>query len=122
MAFEMTPEAAEAVAAYEKTLDVENMTTRRVLTVGRSRMVHALDEIGDIYGLKIGRLKPGQTWATALCGQRSPAMNRNFGRAIQEKPVKVECTKCLKVMANIAANNKLKAEADAKKAAEETAE
>lgn len=122
MAFEMTPEAAEAVAAYEITLDVENMTTRRVLTVGRAGTVHALDEIGDRYGLKIGRLKPGQTWATALCGQRSPVMNRNFGRAIQEKPVKVECTKCLKVMANIAANNKLKAEAEAKKTAEEGAE
>jgi hypothetical protein len=120
MAFEMTPEAAAAVAAYERTLDVVNMTTRRVLTVGRSRTVHALDETGDIWGLKVGRLKPGQTWATALCGQRSPVMNRNFGRAIQDKPVKVECTKCLKVMANIAANAKIKAEAE--KTAEGNAE
>lgn len=115
MAFEMTPEASEAVAAYERTLDVENMTTRRVLTVGHSRMIHALDETGDIWGLKVGRLQPGQTWATALCGQRSPAMNRNLGRAIQDKPVKVECTKCLKVMGNIAANAKAKAEAEAAK-------
>lgn len=122
MTFEMTPEIAEAVAAYEITLDVENMTTRRVLTVGRAGTVHALDEIGDRYGLKIGRLKPGQTWATALCGQRSPVMNRNFGHKIQDEPVKVECTKCLKIMGNIAKNNALKAEAEAKKAAEEAAE
>lgn len=115
MTFEMTPEAAAAVAAYERTLDVENMTTRRVLTVGHSRMIHALDETGDIWGLKVGRLQPGQTWATALCGQRSPAYNRNLGRAIQDKPVKVECTKCLKVMGNIAANAKAKAEAEAAK-------
>lgn len=117
MAFEMTPEAAAAVAAYERTLDVENMTTRRVLTVGRSRMIHALDETGDIWGLKVGRLQPGQTFATSLCGQRSPVMNCNFGRAIQDKPVKVECTKCLKVMGNIAANNKAKAEAAAAESA-----
>lgn len=116
MAFEMTPEAAANAAAYERTIDVENMTTRRVLTVGRSRMIHALDETGDIWGLKVGRLQPGQTFATSLCGQRSPVMNRNLGRAIQEIPVKVECTKCLKVMGNIAANAKAKAEAEAKAA------
>jgi hypothetical protein len=109
--YEVTPEAAAAAEAYEKTNDFVNMTTRRVLTVGRSRMVHALDETGDIWGLKVGRLEPGQTFATALCGQRSPVMNRNLGRAIQDKPVKVECTKCLKVLQNMAANAKAKAEA-----------
>lgn len=111
MAFEMTPEAAAAVAAYELTNDFVNMTTRRVLTVGRSSMVHALDETEEIWGLKVGRLKPGQTFATALCGQRSPVYNRNLGRRIQEKPVKVECQKCLKILANMAANHKAKLEA-----------
>lgn len=111
MANQTSPEQLAAAANYERTIDPENKTTRRPLTVGYASMIHALDETGDIWGLKVGRLELGRSFAQALCGQRSPSYNQNNGRQIQDAPVKVGCSKCLKVMANIAANNKAKAEA-----------
>lgn len=119
MTLSITPETEAAAAAYIRTIDPENYTTRRPLTVGRATTVHALDEAADIWGIKVGRIEEGssRTYAVALCGTQSPSYNRNHARKLREDAVEVDCKKCKRVMDNMAANRKAKA-AEAAAAAE----
>lgn len=109
MTIEISPEAQAAADAYVLTLDIDTDTTRRVLTVGRSSMIHALSESFDLWGILHRDMNEGQTYAEALCGQRSPSYNRNHGHKLQAKPVAIECKKCLKVTANMRADRDAKA-------------
>lgn len=114
---EITAEAAAAAAAYERTMDIDTYTTRRIVTVGRASTVHALNESMDLWAIKHRDMAAGQTYSEAICGQRSPSYNRNYGTAMKANPVEVDCKKCRKVMDNMKANRDIRLAKEAAEAA-----
>ena len=69
-------------------------TTKHPLTVGRASTVHALNVEMDEWGIRVGRLEEGRTYAEALCGQRSPSYNSNHAARPLEVGVPVDCKNC----------------------------